>query len=57
MENSVAHLTRRKPKKPKKKWKKPLIITFSILIVLGDLGLSIKRNLSGWVLICSPQVR
>ncbi|WP_338067122.1 LCP family protein [Paenibacillus silvae] len=45
MENSVAHLTRRKPKKPKKKWKKPLIITFSILIVLGGLGFIYQKEL------------
>ncbi|MGO4528994.1 LCP family protein [Paenibacillus sp. 2TAF8] len=44
MENSAAHLTRRKPKKPKKSWKKPLIITLSILIVLGGLGFIFQKE-------------
>lgn len=44
MENSATHLTRRKPKKPKKSWKKPLIITFSILIVLGGLGFIFQKE-------------
>ncbi|MDR6719345.1 LCP family protein [Paenibacillus sp. 2003] len=45
MENSAAHLTRRKPKKPKKKWKKPLIITLSVLLVLGGLGFIYQKQL------------
>ncbi|WP_366514422.1 LCP family protein [Paenibacillus sp.] len=45
MENSAAHLTRRKPKKPKKKWKKRLIITLSILIVLGGIGFIFQKEL------------
>ncbi|PQP84286.1 transcriptional regulator [Paenibacillus sp. PCH8] len=45
MENSAAHLTRRKPKKPKKRWKKPLIITLSVLIVLGGLGFIYQKQL------------
>ncbi|GAB1158355.1 transcription antiterminator LytR [Paenibacillus illinoisensis] len=45
MENSAAHLTRRKPKKPKKRWKKPLIITLSVLIVLGGLGYVYQKQL------------
>ncbi|WP_440114440.1 LCP family protein [Paenibacillus sp. QZ-Y1] len=42
MENSAAHLTRRKPKKS---WKKPLIITLSALIVLGGLGFIYQKQL------------
>lgn len=45
MENSAAHLTRRKPKKPKKRWKKPLIITLSVLLVLGGLGFIYQKQL------------
>jgi LCP family protein required for cell wall assembly len=45
MENSAAHLTRRKPKKPKKRWKKPLIIILSTLIVLGGLGFIYQKQL------------
>ncbi len=45
MENSAAHLTRRKPKKPKKKLKKPLIITLSVLLVLGGLGFIYQKQL------------
>ncbi|WP_342553385.1 LCP family protein [Paenibacillus sp. FSL R7-0652] len=45
MENSAANLTRRKPKKSKKNWKKPLIITLSILIVLGGLGFIFQKEL------------
>ncbi|MFX3648944.1 MAG: LCP family protein [Paenibacillus sp.] len=45
MENSAAHLTRRKPKKPKKTWKKPLIITLSVLLVLGGLGFMYQKQL------------
>ena len=45
MENSAAHLTRRKPKKPNKKWKKPLIITLSVLLVLGGLGFIYQKQL------------
>lgn len=45
MENSAAHLTRRKPKKPKKRWKKPLIIILSILIVLGGVGFIYQKQL------------
>ncbi|WP_145044828.1 MULTISPECIES: LCP family protein [Paenibacillus] len=45
MENSAAHLTRRKPKKPKKRWKKPLIITLSVLVLLGGLGFIYQKQL------------
>lgn len=45
MENSAAHLTRRKPKKPKKRWKKPLIIILSTLIVLGGVGFIYQKQL------------
>ncbi|WP_339190651.1 LCP family protein [Paenibacillus sp. FSL R5-0490] len=45
MENSAAHLTRRKPNNPKKKWKKPLIITLSVLLVLGGLGFIYRKQL------------
>ncbi|WP_458127374.1 LCP family protein [Paenibacillus sp. Z3-2] len=45
MENSAAHLTRRKPKKPKKRWKKSLIITLSVLLVLGGLGFIYQKQL------------
>ncbi|WP_458461537.1 LCP family protein, partial [Paenibacillus sp.] len=45
MENSAAHLTRSKPKKPKKSWKKPLIITLSVLLVLGGLGFVYQKQL------------
>jgi len=45
MENSAALLTRRKPKKPKKKWKKPLIISLSVLLVLGGLGFIYQKQL------------
>ncbi|QOS82446.1 LCP family protein [Paenibacillus sp. JNUCC31] len=45
MENNAAHLTRRKPKKPKKRWKKPLIIILSTLIVLGGVGFIYQKQL------------
>ena len=44
MENSAAHLTRRKPKN-RRKMEKALIIILSILIVLGGVGFIYQKQL------------
>ncbi|WP_356722653.1 LCP family protein [Paenibacillus sp. JJ-223] len=63
MENSIASLSRmdrkKKPQKPKKSWKKPLLIAFSVLILLGGLGFVFRKDLVllGFKLFASDTVK